>query len=130
MQARKFYFVFNEKIKREIAKAAFNQNFIFEAPLVIVACADLEKISWYGERGKNLYCICDVVASMENLMILAQDFDLGTCWVGSFDEKKVSQILNLPENLKPIAIVPVGYPAKIPSPPERVKKEEAIEFIE
>jgi nitroreductase len=129
LQARKFYFVFNEGIKRKLAKAALNQNFIAKAPLVIVSCCDLEKISWYGERGKNLYTICDVSAAVENLMLVATSEGLGTCWVGAFDEKEVSKILNLPKNERPIVIVPVGFPKEVPFPPEREPKENLIKEI-
>jgi nitroreductase len=129
LQARKFYFVFNEEIKKKLAKAALNQNFIAKAPLVIVGCCDLEKISWYGERGKNLYTICDVSVAIENLMLVATSEGLGTCWVGAFDENEVSKILNLPKNEKPIVIVPVGFPKEIPFPPEREEKEKLIEEI-
>lgn len=129
LQSRKFYFVFNQKIKEKLVKATSGQSFIAQAPLVVVGCTD-EKISnYYGERGGNLYSICDVSTSIENLMLLAQEEGLGTCWVGAFDEKEVSKILNLPKNLRPVAIVPVGYPAEKPSPPPRVSKEEAVEFI-
>jgi len=129
LQARKFYFVFNEEIKKKLAKAALNQNFIAKAPLVIVGCCDLEKISWYGERGKNLYTICDVSAAIENLMLVATSEELGTCWVGAFDEKEVSKILNLPKNERPIVIVPVGFPKEIPPSPEREPKENLIREI-
>lgn len=129
LQARKFYFVFNEEKKRELVKAALNQNFIAQAPLVIVGCCDLEKISWYGERGKNLYAICDVSAAIENLMLAAVEKGLGTCWVGAFNEKKVSEILNLPKNERAIAIIPVGFPAETPSVPERESKEKLIKEI-
>jgi nitroreductase len=129
LQSRKFYFVFNEEIKRKLAVAALNQDFIAKAPLVVVGCCDLEKISWYGERGKNLYTICDVSASIENLMLLATEKGLGTCWVGAFDEGEVSKILNLPKNLRPIAIIPVGFSAEKPSPPERVSKNEVIKEV-
>lgn len=129
LQARKFYFVFNEKIKSKLAKAALNQDFIAKAPLVIVALADLQKIEWYGERGKNLYSICDVSAAIQNLMLQATAEGLGTCWVGAFSEEEVSKILNLPHHLRPIAIVPVGFPAEKPIPPKRVSKEEAIKMI-
>lgn len=128
LQSRKFYFVFNDKIKKAISKAALSQDFISQAPLVVVGCTD-DKIAFrYGERGKNLYSICDVACSVQNLMLVAQAEALGTVWVGAFDEKEVAKILNLPENLKPIAIVPVGYPAEKPSAPPRVSKKEAIEF--
>jgi len=129
LQSRKFYFVFNQEIKEKLAVAALGQDFIAQAPLVVVGCTD-EKISWrYAERGKNLYSICDVSASIQNMMLLAHEEGLGTCWVGAFDEKEVSKILNLPENLHPIAIIPVGYPAEKPSPPPRFSKQEAIEFL-
>jgi nitroreductase len=129
LQARKFYFVFNEETKKKLAKAALNQNFIAKAPLVIVGCCDLEKISWYGERGKNLYTICDVSVAIENLILTATSEGLGTCWVGAFDEKEVSEILNLPKNERPIVIVPVGFPKEIPSLPEREPKENLIREI-
>ena len=129
LQARKFYFVFNEELKEKLAEAALNQDFISEAPLVVVGCCDLEKISWYGERGKNLYTICDVAASIENLMLLATAEGLGSCWVGAFDEEKVIKILNLPKNERPIVLVPVGLPAQTPKVPPRVKPEEAIKEI-
>jgi len=129
LQSRKFYFVFEEKIKEKLVEAAFGQNFIAQAPLVIIGCTDKEKVDYYGERGKNLYSICDVSASIQNMMLLAKELGLGTCWVGKLDEKEVSKILNLPDNLRPIVIVPVGYPAEKPSVPPRVSGDEAAEFI-
>lgn len=129
LQSRKFYFIFNQKIKEELAKVALGQDFIAQASLVIVGCTD-DKISLrYGERGKNLYSICDVSASIQNLVLLAHAKGLGTCWIGSFDEGEVSKILSLPENLRPIVILPVGWPAEKPEAPPRVSKEKAVEFI-
>lgn len=129
LQARKFYFIFNQKIKEKLAEAALGQSFIAEAPLVVVGCTD-EKISWrYGERGKNLYTICDVSVSIQSLMLLAYEQGLGSVWVGAFNEVEVSKILNLPKNLRPIVIVPIGWPAEKPSAPLRASKNEAVEFI-
>jgi len=129
LQSRKFYFVFKKEIKDGLAEASYGQDFISQAPLVIVGCVDEEKIAKYGERGKNLYGICDVSASIQNLMLVATAKGLGTCWVGGFDENKVKEILNLPNHLRPIVILPVGYPDEDPNPPKRVSKNEAIEFI-
>jgi len=128
LQSRKFYFVFNQEIKEKLAEAAFGQDSISKAPLVIAVCLDEDISHHYGERGKNLYGICDVAVAVQNLMLLSQEEGLGTCWIGSFDEKEVSKILNLPKNLRPIAIIPVGYPAEKPSPPPRVSKEKAVEI--
>ena len=63
------------------------------------------------------------------MMLVAFDNKLGTCWVGAFrEERELTRILNLPMNLKPVVIIPVGYPSKIPPPPRRVSREEAVEF--
>jgi nitroreductase len=62
-------------------------------------------------------------------MLLAYDRGLGTVWVGKFEEKEISKILALPENLRPIVIVPIGYPAEKPIAPDRIKKDKAIKFI-
>lgn len=128
LQLRKFCFVFNQEIKEKIAKVALDQKFITQAPLVVVGCTDDKIARRYGERGKKLYSICDVVCSIQDLMLLAYGFGLGSCWVGAFDEKEVSKILNLPKNLHPIVIVPVGYPAEKPKAPLRISKAEAIIF--
>ncbi|MFZ3123063.1 MAG: nitroreductase family protein [Thermodesulfovibrionales bacterium] len=128
LQARKFYFIRDEAVKRKIAGAALNQGFIADAPLVIVGCTDSHISGKYGERGTSLYSIQDVACSVMGMMLVAFDNELGTCWVGAFREEELARILNLPMNLKPVVIVPVGYPSKIPSPLRRMSREEAVEF--
>ena len=128
LQSRKFYFIKDAYVKSEITSAALNQTFIAEAPLVIVGCTDSKISSRYGERGVNLYTIQDVAVSIMGMMLVAYEHGLGTVWVGAFREKDVAKILSVPSNLRPVAIIPVGYPSRIPSPPPRVSKKEAIEF--
>lgn len=128
LQSRKFYFVRDVKLKREIATAALNQGFIAEAPLVVVGCTDNRISHRYGDRGINLYSIQDVAVSIMALMLVAHENGLGTVWVGAFREGDVFEILDMPHNLRPVAIVPVGYPSRIPSPPPRVSRQEAVEF--
>ncbi|MCX7770970.1 MAG: nitroreductase family protein [Proteobacteria bacterium] len=131
LQARKFFLISNKELKRQIAKAALNQTFISEAPLVIVGCVDKKKIyPRYGERGINLYAIQDVACSITNAMLVACENGLGTVWIGAFREEEVSEILHLSTYLRPVVILPIGYPAYIPSAPPRVSFEEAVEFIE
>jgi len=130
LQARKFYFVKNEKIRKMIASAALDQNFIAEAPLVIVGCADSRISHKYGERGVYLYSIQDVAVSIMCMMLVAHEHGLGSVWVGAFREEGVFKVLNLPEYLRPVAIVPVGYPSKVPGRPPRISKREAMEVLE
>jgi len=129
LQSRKFYFVTDEKLKQEFVEAALNQKFIAEAPLVIIGCTDSTISGRYGERGVYLYSIQDVSCSIMAMMLVACENELGTCWVGAFREEEVSRILKLPDNLRPVAIVPVGYPERVPKPTSRVSKQEAVEFI-
>jgi nitroreductase len=129
MQSRKFYFVFDKNTKKKLAKAALNQNFISEAPLAVVACLDRRIAVRYGDRGVNLYSIQDVAASVMNMMLTAHELGLGSVWVGAFNEFEVFEHLNLPDNLRPIAIIPIGYPAKIPKPTPRVSTNEIVEFV-
>lgn len=128
LQARKFYFIKDESLKKQIATAALKQHFIAEAPLVVIGCADSRIAYKYGERGIDLYSIQDVACSLMGMMLVAYENGLGSIWVGAFHEDIVSNILKLPRHLRPVAIVSIGYPSKIPSPPPRVYKEEAVEF--
>jgi nitroreductase len=132
LQSRKFYFVFNKDIRNKLAQAGLKPgfvSFIANAPLVIVACVDYRLASQYKERGKLLYCIQDCAASVQNLLLAAHDLGLGTCWVGAFKEETLREILGLPENLRPVAIVPVGYPARTPKAPERLPVADAVEIL-
>jgi len=130
IQARKFYFVKNPNVKRKIAAAALNQYFIAEAPLVIIGCTDSRISLKYGERGIHLYSIQDVACSIMGMMLVAYELGLGSTWVGAFYEDQISKILGLPKNLRPVAIVAVGYPSKVPLAPPRVSGDEAVEFVE
>ncbi len=112
LQARDFIIVDDEEVKEEIAKAAYNQEFIKEAPVVVAFCANLKRIAPYGERGRKFYVLQDVAAAVENFMLAAVDKGLATCWVGAFDDDRVAEILSLPEWVRAVAIVPVGYAAE------------------
>ncbi|MBI5561208.1 MAG: nitroreductase family protein [Deltaproteobacteria bacterium] len=126
LQSRRFYFVYNEEVKRKLAEEALRQGFIHKAPLVIVGCADLTIEDYYRERGVYLYCIEDVSCSIQNMMLAAYGMGLGSVWTGAFDEEGVARVLNLPGYLRPLAIVPVGYPDENPAPPKRVSDKDAV----
>lgn len=129
LQSRKFYFIHNQTIKESLVQAAWEQAFIAQAPLVLVGCVDLQIRNHYGTRGTTLYSPQDVAASVQNLMLLAQEAGLGTVWIGAFNECAVSKILNLPDHLRPVAIIPVGYPDEEPAPPARINKKDALEVL-
>ena len=120
IQPWEFIIVQKPEIKRALVEAALDQTFIEEAPVVIVVCANESRSSQgYGIRGKTLYCIQDTAAAIQNLHLTAYSLGLGTCWIGAFREEKAREILKIPEGVRPLAIVPVGYPAETPPPRNR-----------
>jgi nitroreductase len=124
VQEWQFVVVKDKDIKKKLAVAALEQNFIAEAPVNIVVCADMEKIGLrYGERGIRLYFAQDTANATMIMLLTATALGLGTCWVGAFDEDGVKRVLELPKNLKPVAIVSVGYAAEKPESPKRIPFE-------
>jgi len=110
-----FVIVRDPKRKRRLSEAALNQLFIEEAPVVIVVCADQERSGRvYGRRGSDLYCIQDTAAAIQNLLLAAHALGLGACWVGAFNEDAVRHVLNIPDGVRPVAIIPMGRPAVKP----------------
>ena len=127
VQEWEFVVVRKRDTKIRLAEAAFEQGFIATAPVVIVVCSNLKEIgNAYGERGQGLYSIQDAAAATQNLMLAAWDKGLGSCWVGSFNEKMVKDVIVLPGHVRPMAIIPVGYPASKPSKTARKKLEDII----
>ncbi|MFQ5909123.1 MAG: nitroreductase family protein [Thermoplasmata archaeon] len=114
LQAREFIVVRDEHTKEALTAAAGNQNFISRAPVCIVVCVNYERIAHYGQRGRELYVLHDTGAAIQNILLAAHDMGLGTVWVGAFNETPVRRLLNLPEHIRPVAIVPVGHPAQQP----------------
>ncbi|MDD1768646.1 MAG: nitroreductase family protein [Methanomassiliicoccales archaeon] len=109
LQARDFVIVTDPGTRRSLAQAA-NQHYVEEAPVVIVCCANLQRISSYGHRGKELYCLQDVAAAIENMLLFFVEKGYGSCWIGAFDEKAVSRALSIPSHVRPVAMLPIGRP--------------------
>jgi nitroreductase len=112
LQARDFVVVKDADTKNALAEAAYDQDFVRTAPVVIVFCANLQRIGHYGERGRTLYCIQDTAAAIENMMLYLHGKGIGSVWVGAFDEAKTRRALHLPNEARPVAMVPIGYPAE------------------
>jgi len=122
-----FIAVREEEQKKHIAEAAFGQEFILHAPVVVVVCADLERIQVaYGERGVSLYAYQDTAAAIQTMLLAAWEKGIGSCWVGAFNETRLKGALVIPTNIKPVAIIPLGYPADKPAKPERRPLQEII----
>ena len=101
------YIVVKEKAK--IQELAGRFGWLKQAPVVVVACADPKDS---GDRNGMNYYLVDVGISMQQLVLAATALELGSCWIGAFDEPTVKKVLGVPENIKVVAMTPLGYPAK------------------
>lgn len=120
-------FIIKDTEKEKLVEAAHGQGYINEAPIVMVFCADPKKCSIdYGLRGEELFCIQDATISCAYTQIAAHSLGLSSVWIGSFDEDKVSQILQLRDNLKPIAILPIGISNETPEITNRRPIDEIV----
>lgn len=105
-----FYVITDTAVQAQIALAA-GQGFVGRAPAVVVVCVDFSRVSKrYGSRGKKLYALQNTAAAIQNLLLCAANEGLGACWCGDFHEKKVAKTLKMKRCLRPVAVIPVGYP--------------------
>jgi nitroreductase len=119
LQDWRFIVIRDKKTKELLYNAALRQDHIKEAPVLIVVCSDLQVLSLrYGKRGETVYSLLDCGAAIENLLLAATALNLATCWISAFDEEDVKNILRLPDFVRPIAIITVGYPAEKPEEKE------------
>ena len=119
IQPWKFIVVRDPAKRAELAKAAFNQRYLAEAPLVVVACG-LPGIAYPRQGGFLNSWPIDVAIAFEHLVLQAADEGLGTCWIGAFDETAARAVLGVPDDARVMAMTPLGWPAE--SPPARGRK--------
>lgn len=101
-------------IRRRLARAALAQMFVAEAPVVVVPCADRRRSrSRYGREGDR-YALIDTAFSSLLLLLAVTEEGLGACFVGALDEEPVARVLGLPDEVRPLAVVPIGVPAERP----------------
>lgn len=127
LQARSVVIVKDKEVKKKIAEICYGQSFIESATVVLVICANLEESAKkYGERGRNLYAIQDATIFASYIQLVATNFGLASCWVGAFNENTLKQLLNLKDELKPIAVIPLGFSKEDKERPPRKNLKEII----
>lgn len=126
-QSWAFVVATERKTKQALAIAAFGQKWLEEASVVFIVCADEKRAEEsYGERGKTLYSIQDTSAAIQNILLAACSMGLGTCWMGAFREEEIKKVINAPPYMKPVALIPVGYPNESPRARSRRPSSEVV----
>jgi nitroreductase len=129
IQNWKFVVVVETDLKKQLAEAALQQYEIINASVLIVVCAEPEKAGrYYGKRGEHLYSIQNCAAAIQNMLLEAHSLGLSTRWIGAFEEEMVKRIIKLPEEVRPQAIVAVGYSKEVPQKPPKMPLESLVYF--
>jgi len=115
LQAFEVYLVHEESVKCALVLAAGNQEFLAQAPVVLIFCTHADRsVVRYGERGIGLYCVQDATIACTYAMLAATALGLSTVWVGAFDESRVRLAIGAAATHRPVAMLPVGYAAEAP----------------
>ncbi len=129
VQNWKFIVVFEMEQKQKLAELSYEQYHIAAAAVLIIVCAEVEKAErYYGLRGERLYSVQNCAAAIQNMLIEAQSLGLGTSWIGAFDEDGVKSLCSIPEEVRPQAIIAVGYPKEVPPKPPKYPLETVTYF--
>ncbi len=121
-QVQEFVIVKNPKIKKKLREVAVDQEYVEEAPTLIVVCSNTSRSEKrYGRRGREFYSIIDGAFASMLILLTAVNERIGAGFVGAFEDDKVSEILKLPQYVKPIGIITLGYP-KESEPDERFER--------
>jgi nitroreductase len=108
-------------------KEVYSRDWFWQAPALVVGCVEPAR-AWHRKDG---YCSAevDLAIAMDHLVLAATEEGLGTCWVCAFDEEKTKEILNIPPNVRVIAMTPLGYPNQAPEEPRALIRKQTKELI-
>ena len=122
-QAWKLVVVKDSQTRKKLAEAANNQQFVGEAPIVIAAVGLTPNETMRCDIPTDPV---DVAIAIDHITLAAVEEGLGTCWIGSFYQDKVRQILGIPSSYKVVELLTLGYPADSPRPKSRKSLEEIV----
>ena len=124
LQAYEIYLVQSQAALIRLASILPRMEFFSEVPVVLVFCASPERaVIRYSNRGRTLYAVQDATIACTQAMLAATALGLASVWVGAFQEKAVAEALSLPATIRPVALLPIGYPGEtVESRPRRTIK--------
>lgn len=130
VQALQIHVVRSHERQRELAQAAYGQEFLAQAPVLLVFCADpIRSAAKYKARGERLYSVQDATIAAAYAQLAATAVGLATCWIGAFDEEAVTRVAGLPAGQRPVVLLPLGYAAEKPPPTSRRPLRELVQEL-
>jgi len=111
IQPWKVIVVEDKELREELAKAAYGQEYLSQAPCVIVMCVNENEC--YQQHGDYMTSFAvDGAIFIDHLTLAACAEGLGTCWIAKFNEMEVKKLLNIPDAYRVVVMTPLGYPAE------------------
>ena len=123
-QPWKFIIVKSQE-KKALLHKCYHGEWFANAPLYIIALADRTQ-SWKRSSDEKDHGEIDVTIAVEHIALAAVEKGLSTCWVCNFNVDLCKELFNLPENLFPVALIPIGYPVK---EPEEISNRKTVQEI-
>ena len=108
-----FVVVKSDEKRKELARDA-GQEWVNEAPVIIVVCANLDRARFFIRENVEKMALMECSMAVENMLLAAKDLGLGSAVVGDFDVGKVKEIIKAPKDVIPVAMVTIGYQAEFP----------------
>lgn len=121
------FLVVQDPAARAVLAACYPRDWFRTAPAVIVCCAEPAK-AWCRRDGKN-HADIDLAIAVDHLTLAAAEAGLGTCWICAFDAAKARELLRLPAGIDPVALIPIGHPAKDATPAALHSQRKPMEEI-
>ena len=128
-QVQEFIIIKDPLIKKNSGFATVDQEYVEDAPVLIIVCSNTSRsVGRYGIRGRDFYSIVDGAFASMLILLTAVNEGIGACFVGAFDDIKVSKILEIPKQVRPIGILCVGYPDEEPERIERISLSKLVYY--
>ncbi|MCP4107988.1 MAG: nitroreductase [Desulfobacteraceae bacterium] len=118
-----------EKLQETIGPKNPATKAIVSAPVLLTLCGKLNSSGYYNNQVTTKFgdwFMFDLGLAAQSIGLVAHELGLATVIVGLFDHDKAKAVLNVPDGHEVVALLPLGYPAKEPSPP---KRREISEFV-
>lgn len=130
LQSYRIVVVQDPATRQALRLAAGNQDFIAQAPVCMIFCADPQRAAEkYGTRGRNLFAMQDATIACAYAQLAVVAAGMGSTWVGQFDEQLVREALRLDGRFLPVAMLSIGFPAAMPELTPRRHLEDVVQYI-
>lgn len=93
-------------------RASYAKPWEVTAPAILAVCIEPSK-SWVRKKDGEEFWKVDAAIALQNMVLCAAEEGLGTCWIASFDEEDARKVLGVPNDVRVVAMTPLGYPDEV-----------------